>query len=99
MCEYCSGTQCDGIVYWEDLDYDYEEIFLDNNKQNNKKRKFMYTSHIFTRHGRLGVGRKNKLQECVCKYITKMFPVSAGMNLMGHYKAQTGVYQNDTTKQ
>ena len=70
MCEYCGGTDCDSMIYQEDLDYDYEEMFLDKNRENNEKRKFMYKSHIFTKHGRLGAVRREKLQEFDYKQIT-----------------------------
>ena len=84
MCEYCGGTECDRMVFWEDLDFDYEEMYHDNDKENNEKRKFMYKSHIFTKHGGLGAGRRKKLQDCVYEYVTDMFPAPEGMSLMGH---------------
>ena len=44
-CEYCGQTTCDRMEYWKDLDLDYNEMFHDESKMNNEKRKFMYKSH------------------------------------------------------
>ena len=57
-CEYCGKNECDRMEFWEELDYDYDQMYHDESKENNEKRKFMYRSHIYIKHG--------YLDACVC---------------------------------
>ena len=83
ICEYCGGTECDGMVCWEDLDFDYEEMYRDKDKENNEKKEV----HV----------QKSYLHQtwtCWCREeeeIAGMFPTPEGMSLMEHRESWTDI--------
>ena len=74
FCEYCSSEDCDRMKWWDLLDYDYETMFDDEEKDNAHKRVFMYRSFLYEKYGYLGKGNRSMIPHCVACYCTEMFP-------------------------
>ena len=87
FCEYCGESDCDRVLFRDDLEYSCNLMERNEVWPNNKKRKLMYASYIRDKYGPLGEGDRRRVPACVVKYISDMFPPPAGESQMGHHRA------------
>ena len=87
FCEYCRERHCDRMNFWGELASEYERMYRDNVRSNNKKRKFIYCAFVMHKHGILGYGSRVRIPTCILKYCRDMFPPPQGQGTMGHRDA------------
>ena len=87
FCEYCRERHCDRMNFWGELASEYEKMYRDNRRSNNRKRKYIYCAFVMHKHGILGYGMRVRIPTCILKYCRDMFPPPAGQGTMGHRDA------------
>ena len=84
LCEYCHFTNCDRMQFTDNLELRTKILLESKDMANNEKRKQLYRSHTYEKHGFLGKGVRKKVDKCIIAFAAERFPPPPGTPLMGH---------------